>query len=241
MEVSNVVVLFCLRVPITNATLLNVLKHEIGSLLSLRSKREISDDKMGIEESPALSIATSREKVLGLALHNDVTALPEALHQILDSDALVGALRCIPEAWNLENQDGLLICLCDIYCWAIKGHFSPEVQKIAIEGLCNILDAGIKAPYTGGMAAINTIIALKPVSDAITSSPGVANLWTELSGWLAVFEIIKLSDGVDNLQDVINTAPALRYWSRVWAFLGTESQVSTVSNRVWALLIILGL
>ncbi|KAJ5039014.1 uncharacterized protein L3040_006686 [Drepanopeziza brunnea f. sp. 'multigermtubi'] len=225
-EVSNSIHLFCLRIPAQDANLAQ-LKQAARVLQGLGWRQNEGNSTLDVGEYASLSTAISRNNVCISAL-NDT---PESLHWINDlslgssSDAVIGALRCIPEAFKLGNQDGLLECLVDIYRKVIRQSSSVEVQKAALESLCGLLEDRVKAPYTGVMGAITAALSLKPSVEMIISSPAISSMWTILSGWMTAFEIMRRrSARAEGIDEIINTTPELMSWSQVWIFLGKDNQ-----------------
>ncbi|KAI9047970.1 hypothetical protein LZ554_007771 [Drepanopeziza brunnea f. sp. 'monogermtubi'] len=225
-EVSNSIHLFCLRIPAQDPILAQ-LKQAARVLQGLGWRQNEGNSTLDAGEYASLSTAISRNNVCISALDDT----PECLHWINDpslgnsSDAVIGALRCIPEAFKLGNQDGLLECLVDIYRKAIRQSSSVEVQKAALESLCDLLEDRVKAPYTGVMGAIMAALSLKPSVEMVTSSPAISSMWTILSGWTTAFEIMRRrSTRAEGIDEIINTTPELMSWSQVWIFLGKDNQ-----------------
>ncbi|CAL3968679.1 unnamed protein product [Diplocarpon coronariae] len=226
LEIFNSVLAFTLGVPTQNA-LFAELKEEIcqSQLLKWNPKVEKVTNSADIYSS--ISATVSRGHVYALALENNTQSLPDALELAsrFGSDALIGALRCISDAWRSSKLEGLLSCLTAAYCKAIKDSSSLEVQKAAVEGLCDLLDGRMKAPYTNEMETIKSVLSLQPRAGRGTSSPAMSNLWTSLSGWLTFFEIIqRQTTTAENLSQILSSSTTLQSWSRVWVFLGKDSQ-----------------
>ncbi|KAK2626029.1 hypothetical protein QTJ16_004291 [Diplocarpon rosae] len=216
LEIINSVLSFALRVPTQNA-LPAQLKQEIRQLHLLDWTQQVEKATSSADLYSSLSTAVSRRYVYALALENNIQSLPDALElaSTFGSDALIGALRCISDAWKSSNLEGLLKYLSSVYCKAIKETSSLEVQKAAVEGLCELLDSRMKAPYTDEMETINFVLSLEPRAGRSRASPAIWNLWTRLSGWLTFFEIVQRNTTTaETYSQILNQSTTLQSWSR---------------------------
>lgn len=224
--------MFCLQGS-TDNLISAQLEREARKLQHLEWSQTPENSTQDAGACTSLETAKFRGIVCLSALVHTPGTLPSAIDLSSESgsDAVIGALRCIPEAFR-SSKRGLIKCLVDVYCRTIRGSFSQEVQKAALEALCELLEDRFTAPYSGEMEAITAVLGLKPRAEDVISSPAISNLWTSLSGWMAVFEIIQQKiKGAEDFERVIDIAVELKVWSRVWILLGKDNQVSSIESK----------